>query len=75
MATIETIKTQKERVKSWPYPPAFKTLKDVNAYLVKLYVALSENTDKGFSGEIFVSHDSPQSFMGKDGDLWVKKSE
>jgi hypothetical protein len=69
----ETTRTQKESTRNWPYPPKLNSMDDVRAYLIKLYVALSENRDKGFAGEIFLSSDQPQDFVGKDGDLWVKK--
>lgn len=75
MALIETIQTGKEEVKSWPYPPTFRKLSDAHDYLVKLYVALAETQAKGFRGEIFLSTDPPQDFMGQNGDLWIRVPE
>jgi len=68
----ETTKTQKHPIKAYPYPPDFKSMADVKAYLVKLYVALSENRVQGFAGEVFLSPDPPESYIGKDGSFWIE---
>lgn len=75
MATITTVRTQRPKEPDFPYPPNFKSLNEVQAYLKLLYTALKDNRDKGYAGSVFLSADAPQSYVGKDGDMYIQIEE
>jgi hypothetical protein len=75
MATVTTVRTQKQKEPNYPYPPKFKSLEDVQSYLKLLYAALKENRDTGYAGSVFMSSDPPQDFIGRDGDIYIETED